>query len=77
MPRSATVRNTSFPPSRLSISRPPIETGDVGLLAGPQLGAEGAHFGGAMSAIEAVRVGLLAGSPQVVDLPLTTSALGL
>ena len=75
-PRSATVRNTSLPASRLSITRPAIDDGDVGLLARAEVGAELAHVGGAVGAVEAVGVGLLAGGAQVVDLSLATSALG-
>ena len=51
--------------------------GDVGLLARPEFGAEGAHVGGAVRAVVAVGIGLLTGSPQIVDLSLTTGALGL
>ena len=49
---------------------------DVGLLARSEVGAELAHLGGAVRAVEPVGIGLPSGGTQLVDLPLAASALG-
>ena len=52
--------------------RPPMSVSSPG----SEVGAERAHVGGAVGAVEAVGIGLAAGGPQLVDLPLATGALG-